>query len=432
MMIKRMSDYMIGIKLQKNKKISITKEISTIDSPRYVYIPLANGMDYNVTVLVKKDEYVCKGQIIARTRGNHTISLFSSVSGTVIDFVEKVRRDGKKVKCVVIENDFHEREAEKRNIVSSITNYTKEEFIKRLHDCGIVGLGGKTFPTYIKYQNVKDFKTLIVNAVECEPYITADYMLLKTKIEEILECCDAIMEIFHIGECFIAITVHNDELKEIIKSFIGTYPKIKIIEVPDLYPMGFEKTLVRYIKHIDYNDLPLEKGIIVNNVATVYAIYEALKYNKPLIERVVTISGNICEKPKNIYVKIGTCVEEILNQFNQKEDYTLILGGPMMGCEVNLKDGIISSDTNCILITEKINHDLDTECLRCGKCVRVCPVKLSPVLIKDYINNKKRLKRLDVQKCLECGLCSYVCPAKIPVREFVKEAKQTVREEDMK
>lgn len=423
---------MIGIKLDKNKKISITKDIIEIEVPKNIYIPLCSSNNKNVTTLVKKDDYVCKGQIIGRTKGDFSIPIFSSVSGTVIDFIEKVDNSGEYVKCVVVENDYKEREEINREKINNISSYTQEEFIEKIHTCGVIGMGGSGFPTYVKYKTDKDIKTLIINAVECEPYITADYMLMKNKIEEILECCDAITEIFNIEECFIAIKVGNDEIKEIIKMYIGTYPKIKIIEVPDIYPMGWEKSLVRYIKHVDYEKLPIEKGIVVNNVSTVYAIYEALKYDKPLIERIITFSGDLCEEPQNIKVRVGTSTNDIIDSIikTKDNDYILISGGPMMGNKTPTNEIIISANTNCILIFNN-NTKLNTiECLRCGKCVRSCPVKITPVLIKDYINNIDKLKQLNVNKCIDCGICSYQCPSKINVREYVRTAKEKLRKDN--
>lgn len=422
---------MIGIRLDKNKKMSITKDIKEISPSKTVYIPLINAGDDNVTTFVKKNDYVFKGQIIGKTKGNFAIPLFASVSGIVRDLTTKTFSNGKTIKCVEIENDFEDREDEEqeRVIKSNLNDFTKKEFIDRLYECGIVGMGGSSFPTYIKYKTDSKIKTLIVNGVECEPYITADYMLMKTKIPEILECCDAIMDICQIDECYIAIKIHNDELKEIFKSFIGTYPKIRLIEVPDMYPMGWEKSLVRYIKHTDYEKLPIEKGIVVNNVSTIYAIYEALKEQKPLIERIVTFSGILFKNPMNVRLKVGTNVKEVIEQVVglEENEYTFVSGGPMMGEQIPSSDFIISASTNCILAVPKVCDIDPINCLRCGKCVRVCPAKITPVMIKDYINDKEELKKLNVNKCIECGLCSYICPSKILVREYVREAKRIVK-----
>lgn len=417
---------MIGIHLEKNKKISITNDVEEFLKPKIVYIPLINRGNTNVVVSVKKNDYVFKGQVVGKTKGEIAIPILSSVSGVVkkFEFHETIYGS---VNCVVIENDFEDRE-EAKNIIE-LADYTKESFINCLYDCGIIGLGGGGYPTYHKFKQAKQIKTFIVNAVECEPYLTTDYMTTYTKIEEILECCDAIMDIFSIEECFIAIKVRNDALKERIKSFIGTYPKIKLIEVPDLYPMGWEKSLVRYIKHIDYLNLPTEKEIIVNNVSTIYAIYEALKYNKKLNDRIVTFSGNALINPRNIKVKIGTKVEEILPLFEiSKGDVKMIAGGPMMG-KICTNDTIITPEVTGILFLKEEQEEKNP-CIHCGKCVQICPVKLSPVLVFENLKNKEVLKKLNANKCIGCGLCSYICPAKIQVRSYIKKAGEIIKEDN--
>lgn len=419
-----------GIKIPTRKKMSIKEKIGVYNKMKYVYIPLISGNDTNITVSVKKGDYVYKGTIIGKRKGNFRIPIHSSISGTVIDYEEKYTSNGKKVKCVVIENDFLDA-LEKEYENNDITKYTKKEFLKTIQDCGIVGLGGSGFPTYIKYNIDKKIDTLIINAVECEPYITADFVLFREKCEEILETIDAIREINSIDEAIIAIKNSNTELKDIIDNYIGTYLKLKVIEVPNSYPMGWEKNLVKYIKKTDYSKLPMEKGIIVNNVSTIYAIYEALKYKKPLTERIVTFTGENLKRPQNVMVKIGTSAKEVIKKVGglNNKDVTYVTAGPMMGIEVPTDDIIINCNDNCILVLDNVKQDIEQTCIRCGKCVENCPAKLSPVLIKDALNNSQKLKRLEPNRCIECGLCSYICPAKINVREKVRKAKEKLRKE---
>lgn len=415
-----------GLKIPKCKSESITANIIKYDNPKFVYIPLISQNDTNITVLVKQGDYVCKGDVIARRRGHFKVPIHASVSGTVVAFEEKLYISGKEVKCAVIENDFKERISEEIEVPKQINNISKKEFINKIRDCGIVGLGGGGFPTYVKYDTDTKINTLIVNALECEPYITADYMLIKEKCEEILEAIDAVLDINDIPEAIIAVNKKNTDVINIFNTFIGTYLKIKLITVPNIYPMGWERVLIKQIKGVTYNKLPIEKGIIVNNVSTMYAIYEALKYNKPVIERVMTITGDSIHTPQNVLVKIGTPIKDVINLiggYNDEQTNSLIAGGPMMGVTVPNDSLITSSNLLGVLVTTKTDARQSIECLRCGKCIEVCPAKLSPVLIMDQLHDKERLKELRPERCIECGLCSYICPSKINVREFVIRAK---------
>ena len=420
-----------GIKIPKRKKMSIKEKVGVYNKMKYVYIPLISGNDTNITISVKKGDYVYKGSIVGKRKGNFRIPIHSSISGTVVDYEEKYTSNGKKVKCIVIENDFLDA-IEKEYENNDITKYTKKEFLKTIQDCGIVGMGGSGFPTYVKYNIDKKINTLIINAVECEPYITSDFVLIREKCEEILEAIDAVREINNIDEAIIAIKESNTELKEIIDNYIGTYLKIKVTLVPDLYPMGWEKSLVKFIKKVDYERLPMEKGIIVNNVSTMYAIYEALKYKKPLTERIVTFTGENLKRPQNVMVKLGTSTSEIIKKVGglNKKEVTYVSGGPMMGTSIPTDDIIININDNCILVLDKVEEDIESTCMRCGKCVDNCPAKLSPVLIKEALNNKDKLKKLEPMRCIECGLCSYICPAKINLREKVRLAKEKLRKEN--
>lgn len=407
---------MIGIKLLKHKKQTMDK-IEEYLNPKYVYFKIDNN-----ELLVKKEDNVLKGEKILKTKFDTYIH--SSVSGKVVDFVELLDYKNNKYKFIKIENDFKEKEIYKKE---DITNITKEEFIKNLKNNGIVGLGGAGFPTYIKY-NTDDVKTLIINAVECEPYITADYNLLFNNIKEVIEILNIIDKIYNLDEIFIAIKIKNRILKEKIIPFISKYEKIKLVEVPNLYPMGWEKSLVRYIKHTDYKKLPIEKNIIVSNVSTIYAIYESIMYNKPLIEKVVTLSGEF-KNPCNVKVKIGTNFNELKKVFKDynNKDITLITGGPMMGEALESDNFIIPNNLNSVIALEKIKEDNTITCLRCGKCSANCPAKICPVLVKDNIDSKEELKRLAVERCIECGICSFICPSKINLREYMRNAKKKVK-----
>ncbi len=417
---------MVGINLPSNKKMSIQSEILEFIKPNYLYIPLVNYNNLDCDCLVKEGDLVYKGSVIGISNDQFNMPIHSSVSGKVIGIEKHFYLDGNEVNCVIVENDFKEKVIDKKVYKQKITDYTKKEFVDLLKNCGIVGLGGSGFPTYIKYDTNLPIDIVLVNAVECEPYITTDYVLMREKTEEILDSLDAIIEINDASKGIIAIKSYNLDIVDEFKKYIGTYPKIEIAIVDDLYPNGWEKKLIKQVLNVDYDKIPIEKGIVVNNVSTIYAIYEALKYNKPLIEKIITVTGEKVMKPQNIVVKIGSSFKDILDFINgieAGEDVKLIAGGPMMGVSIASDKAVVSKNLNCILIIENDkNHPL-INCMRCGKCIEVCPVDLSPVLIKNAINNKEALKYLNPKKCIDCGLCSYICPSKIAVRNYVRKAK---------
>ena len=417
----------VGKKLDFGKELSKYNKVNTFLKPKYIYIPLVSGSDKNITIVAKKGDYVYKGSIVGKSKGNFRIPIYSSVSGIVLGYEEKSYLDGTKVKCIKIENDFKEQTLSNSRAVNKISKYSKEDFIKVLQECGVIGLGGAGFPTYVKYNTDKKIDTLIVNAVECEPYITSDYVLVNDKLEEVLEAMDAVIEINGIKEGIIAIKKSNSDLIKRFSNYLGTYPKIKVVGVDNIYPAGWERSIITKVKGVDYHSLPLEKGIVVNNVSTMYAIYEALKYHKPLVERIVTFTGESLKSPQNVLVKNGTLVTDITEYLGGtiNNDYLLIAGGPMMGSDIEDKDLVITANLNCVLLKEPL-EDIIVNCMRCGKCTNVCPAHLSPVLIKDNLDNVKKLCKLKAKRCIGCGLCSYVCPSKIRLRELVGEAKKKI------
>ncbi len=423
---------MKGLRIINKKEISLKSEMINFLNPNNVFIPLIIGTETNISVFVKKGDYVYKGNLLGKSQGKFSLPILASVSGTVIGFEEKYYLNGKKVKCIVIKNDFKELALNKYSVVENINQIKKETFIELLKNNSIVGMGGANFPTYIKYSTEQKIKTLIVNAVECEPYITADYVLIVEHAEEILECINAILKINGIDEAYIAIKKYNTKLINAFNKYIGTYPNIKIHETLNIYPMGWEKNVVESVLNRTYDKLPIEIGVVVNNVSTIYAIYESIKYNKPLTSRIVTFTGEGFENAKNINVKIGTSVREVIEKnlkYKSKSELLFIAGGPMMGNSIPSDDIIVTPNLNCVLVIPK-NKELESiNCLRCGLCMKYCPAKLTPVLIKDNLNNSDKLKSYQVNRCIECGLCSFVCPSKINVRDYVRRAKEIIREE---
>ena len=405
----------------EDHKINPSKKIITDLNIQVIYIPLktTSGITYNP--VVKVGSYVKIGTILGKNPVADT-PLLSSVSGTIVGFEEKYLANNELVNCIVIENDFKEKYEDKIGKKNNITKYSKDEFIYLLKKSSIIGMSGNGFPTYIKYENASNIKCLIVNGAECEILASADSARMYNNPEEILEGIDAMMEILDIEKAYIAISDKNSQVINKFLRHINTYPNIKIYPLLSAYPNGYERYLTSEILGLTYDKYPIEVGAIVENVSTIYAIYEMLKYHKPLTERIVTITGDGIKKPANYLLKVGTNFSEVLlktNMYKELKNPLLIAGGLMMGKAIKTVDLIITPDVNCIAIIED-KKDKVTECIKCGKCTEVCPRNLIPSLI---IDNPKRSKELMVDKCINCGLCSYICPSKIDIREKIKEIR---------
>lgn len=405
-----------GFKVNPNKKIIDNLEIQVL------YIPLESKLGYSYKENVKVGDYVCIGSILGKNNIADT-SLISSVSGTVVGFEDKYISNGKQVRCIVIETDFKEKYLDKIGKKNDITKYSKDEFISVLKRMSITSLSGSSYPTYIKYETTKKINYLIVNGCECDPYVSSDSARMYNNAEEILEAIDAIIEIMELDKAYIAINEKNDMVIKKFLKHINTYPNIKIYPIMDGYPNGYEKYLISEILNLKYNNIPEEVGVICENVSTIYAIYEALKYHKPLSDRIVTITGNGIKNPANYLLKIGSSLKEInfkSNIFKKVNNPLIISGGAMMGLTIPSEDFIITADVNCIIYAE---DDIvkPTECIKCGKCSEVCPMNLIPSMI---ISNPRKSKELHIDRCIGCGLCSYVCPSKIEIREIINDIKE--------
>ena len=398
---------MAGYKLPHHKHMSMN-ELKSFLNPKDIYLEQGDSK-----LLV--GDYVYKYQTIGH-KERFNVPIISSVSGTVVDI-----KDG----YIKIKNDLLEK-TEKEIINRDVSKIKKEEFLDIIEKAGIIGMGGAGFPTHMKYKTDKNIELLIVNAVECEPYITADYSIMNEKCNELLEGINNIIRINKINNAILAIKKTNVEVIKKFKEIIDKYPKIELRIVRDIYPMGWERTLIKEVTKKEYDILPIELGIVVNNISTIFAINNALKHDIPLVERIVTITGENVKNPGNVMVKIGTSVNEILKFMGGiLDDSVLISGGPMMGVEINKTD-YIKPQMNCILVLPKPKEENIINCLRCGKCVSACPANLAPVLIKEC-SNKEELIKLQVNKCISCGLCSYICPSRIDLRNIVNEKKEVIK-----
>jgi len=414
---------MRGIRLDGKKEMSLSDEIIDFSNPSRVYVPLMNG-NTKCECITKKGRKVRKGSIIG-IRKDLDFPIISPVSGTVIDIKKCLYLNGENVDCVVISNDKKERLVKKK-LVKDITKYSKEEFVNLLKDCAVTGMGGSDFPTFLKYKS--DTEILIVNAVECEPYITSDAMLVKLKADTILESIDAIMKINNIKKCFIAYKENNDIVRDSFLNYIGNYENIVLVKVKNMYPMGWERHLVKSILKLEYDRYPSEVKVVVNNVSTIFAIYKALKCQRAISKRIVTITGEGFTEPVNILVKIGTNMSTVIKKIGKYrgDNLKFIVGGPMMGTTVSSDNVVITKSVGAITILSDTLDEIN-ECIGCGRCVKSCPANICPVFIYKNLNNKEKLKELHPELCVECGICSYVCPSKLGLRDSVKLAKEKVK-----
>ena len=399
----------------KDYKINPTKKVIEATNVQVVYIPLISKWGYNYNPVVTIGTYVYVGSILGIDNINN-IPLLSSVSGTIVGFDKKYISNGALVDCIVIENDFKDKYLSKNGKKQNLSKYTKEEFINILRNTAITGLSGNDYPTYLKYQNAKEIKYLIINGMECEIYSSCDNARMYQNPEEILEGIDAIMEIMHIDSAYIGINENNHIIIKKFLKYINTYPNIKIYPVTDAYPMGYERFLINEILGLTYNKYPSEVGVITDNVNTIYAIYEALKYHEPLTKRIVTISGNNLKNAGNYQVRIGTNFKEIVEKYHLYSNINnsiLVAGGALMGKSIQSDDLIITKDLTTILVL-KDDFEPASPCIKCGKCTEVCPMNLIP---SSMIENKD----INKSQCIQCGLCSYVCPSKIEVRDYLNK-----------
>ena len=414
-----------GIKLHGKKRLSINNIIENVLKPNFVYFPLVqHGVSYKKVVEI--GALVKMGQPILYREDRYAHPVCSSVSGRVSDIKKMLNSKGQLVEMIEIANDFKE---EPYYTPATTLELSKDELVNKIKNAGIVGLGGAGFPTYVKYLPKQNAKLVIINAAECEPYITCDYISILENCKKLISGIKYIMKVNGAKKAVIAIKKAKVEAVALLEEELKNEKNIELFLLKDKYPVGWEKHIVERVTKKTYASLPREIGIVVNNVQTVIAVCEAVEENKPLIEKVVTISGEGIKNPKNLRIKIGTKFSSLLpycgGYIDDLEEAFVIAGGPLSGTSLPTDDFVITSDVNNVVVLLKSDTVISLNCIGCGKCADICPVKLTPTLIKKaYEKNKlSTLEILNTTKCVRCGLCSYICPSRVDVSESVGLAK---------
>ncbi|HIR30658.1 MAG TPA: electron transport complex subunit RsxC [Candidatus Faecousia faecavium] len=425
-----------GVHPKENKWYACDKETQVFPAPDIVVIPMSQHIGAPCKPLVKKGDLVTVGQKIGDNQGL-CVPVHSSVSGKVKAVEARAHTSGTTMMSVVIENDhldtlcpdIHKRTQEQVDALSV------EELIDIIHEGGIVGMGGATFPTHVKLSGgIGKVDTVIINAGECEPYITADDRLCREHPAELISGLKIIMKIFGLKEGHIGI---EDNKPEAIKSLIANLDASDDISVdilPAKYPQGAEKQLIYAItgREVPSGGLPAAVGCAVFNAATCKAIHDVVYDGMPLISRIVTVSGDIIMEPKNLLVPIGTAFNDLLEACGHSENpYKVLSGGPMMGtAQYDLNVPTIKG-VNAVTVLGKRNEFAVEEhhCLRCGKCIDACPMKLMPVLMYKAIQSGdvEDMKANNIMDCIECGCCAYTCPASVPLVLGFRVGKQHIR-----
>ncbi len=453
-----------GLKLEGRKQQSNQGPINTAKIPRQLEIPLSQHIGHPAEAVVRPGDTVKKGQLVGHAEGSVSAPVHASSSGTVIAIEERLvpHPSGLPALCVIIDTDGYDRWeggmptpliaelSEDDPDYKNLHALSAEQITRKVADAGIVGLGGALYPSAVKLETArkKATDTLIINAAECEPYISCDDALMRNRPEEIILGILLIKKIVGARRCLIGIEDNKPEAFKALSDTIAGYnsaihehceQSIEIIQVPTRYPAGGEKQLIQVLtgKEVPTQGLPMDIGIICHNITTAAAVYQAVYRGEPLVSRIVTVTGGAIKKPQNMEVVIGTSIREVLDQAGWHKDRVdkIIMGGPMMGFALPSIDVPVTKATNCILVSEP--GELPTPppampCIRCARCADSCPMSLLPQQMYWYAKARdlEKIQDYNLFDCIECGCCSYVCPSNIPLVQYFRYAKNEIWDDE--
>jgi len=424
-----------GVHPEQHKTISTSRPVTGARLPRKLSLPLNQHIGEFAEPVVKPGDKVLKGQMIARAAGYVSAPVHAPTSGIVLEVGEKPipHPSGLSAPSIVIESDGEDCWTE-RHPVADYTSLDPSALRNIVREAGIVGLGGAGFPTFIKLNpgSLKSVRTLILNGVECEPYITCDDMLMRERADEIVSGMRIMRHALRAEECIIAIEDNKPQAYEAMVTATRNERDVFVKRVPTIYPEGSEKQLVQVLtgKEVPSNGLAINIGVVCQNVGTAAAVHRAIHHGEPLISRFITVTGSGVSEPCNMDVLLGTPMRELIEQCGGDPDNLdrLIMGGPMMGFALHDTHLPVIKTTNCIIAATSTNLPSSRPvmpCIRCGACVDACPVNLLPQQLYWYAKHKEldRVQEYNLFDCIECGCCSYVCPSNIPLVQYYRFAK---------
>lgn len=417
------------------KKENKNQAIVDLPAPHRVIIPLQQHIGAPAKPLVKKGDHVLMGQMIGEAQGAFSVPVHASISGTVVDIQPSLLGNGLEVPAVIIDND-HKDEWITLTPAAHPETMTAQELRDIVRNSGIVGMGGAGFPTAVKLDipQGKTLDTLIINGAECEPYLTADHRLMLERSAEIVDGIRLVMLAMDVKQVFIGIEDNKQDAIDLLTRLTADQDGIEVKALPVMYPQGGEKQLIYALtkRKVPVQKLPIDVGVVVMNVGTVYAIQQAVRFGKPLIERVTTVGG-LVNNPRNFQVRVGTTLDDLLRACGgmQPGVHQLIYGGPMMGTTISRTDvPVVKCCSGIVALGEEAMEPKESSCIRCGRCLQACPMQLSPTLIDSYVRHERfdDAEKIGTMNCIECGCCTFVCPAKRSLTQSCRIGKYVIRE----
>ncbi len=416
-------------------KLSAGKPIQDLPLPQSVFIPFAQHIGSPAVPVVARGDVVKAGQLIAKGSGFVSANIHSSVSGRVKKIDTRADSSGYPREGILIDVDGDEwiEDIDRSEKLVKEFDIDGREILDKIQEAGIVGLGGATFPTHVKLIPPKGMKAdiLLINGVECEPYLTSDHRLMLEKADEILTGTRLLMKALKVDKAVVGIENNKPDALRLFEEKSKLYKGISVTELKVKYPQGGEKQLIKAVtgREVPSGALPVAIGAIVQNVGTAFAVYEAVLKNKPLIERVVTVTGKGMSNPSNFKVRIGTPTSALIEAAGglQEDSGKIISGGPMMGKALNNLDIPVTKGTSGIVLMKVTDSQRQEsiECIRCGRCVNACPMGLEPYLLMTVSQRKlfDMAEKGRIMDCIECGSCSYTCPSKRPLLDYIRYGK---------